>query len=144
MAETIQITVQPQSQQATEGSRIVLSCRGSGPPGLNYQWFRGKDEVRPMSSEHVFTKKETSDVCCLDICCSSVFKVVTETGNMPELVLCPLTPLHQGHYICRVNHGEKCTFSQWAHVHLIRSSGSFLLSLLFAFSHVSLFVVTSL
>uniref|UniRef100_A0A671VNH0 MALT paracaspase 2 n=1 Tax=Sparus aurata TaxID=8175 RepID=A0A671VNH0_SPAAU len=89
VAELIQITVQPQSQQATAGSRVVLTCRASGPPGLCYQWFRGKEEVSPT-----FT---------------------------PELVLCPLAPIHQGHYICRVNHGENCIFSQWVHV---RSSSS--------------------
>ncbi|KAG7283693.1 hypothetical protein CRUP_020466 [Coryphaenoides rupestris] len=30
----------------------------------------------------------------------------------------------QGHYICRVNHGEKCAFSQWAHIRLSRSENS--------------------
>ncbi|XP_010792542.1 mucosa-associated lymphoid tissue lymphoma translocation protein 1-like [Notothenia coriiceps] len=44
-AELIQITVQPQTQQATVGGRVVLTCRASGPPGLSYQWFRGKEEV---------------------------------------------------------------------------------------------------
>lgn len=45
VAEMIQITVQPQSQQAISGSRVVLTCRAVGPPGLSYQWFRGKEEV---------------------------------------------------------------------------------------------------
>ncbi len=45
VAELIHITVQPQSQQATLGGRVVLTCRASGPPGLSYQWFRGKEEV---------------------------------------------------------------------------------------------------
>ncbi|KAM9358084.1 MALT paracaspase 2 [Symphorus nematophorus] len=93
VAELIQITVQPQSQQATVGSRVVLTCRASGPPGLSYQWFRGKEEI------------------------------LDETGSTPELVLCPLALVHQGHYICRVNHGENCTFSQWAHVRCIYSAG---------------------
>uniref|UniRef100_A0A3B5B4T4 Mucosa-associated lymphoid tissue lymphoma translocation protein 1 homolog n=1 Tax=Stegastes partitus TaxID=144197 RepID=A0A3B5B4T4_9TELE len=84
VAELIQITVQPQSQQATAGSRVVLICRASGPPGLSYQWFRGKEE----------------------------------TGSSPELVLCPLSQAHQAHYICRINHGENCVFSRWAHVGL--------------------------
>lgn len=44
-AELIQITAQPQNQQATAGGMVVLTCRASGPPGLSYQWFRGKDEV---------------------------------------------------------------------------------------------------
>ncbi|XP_067370613.1 MALT paracaspase 2 isoform X2 [Channa argus] len=93
VAETIQIQVQPQAQQATVGSRVVLTCRAIGPPGLNYQWFRGNEEI------------------------------VDETGSTPELVLCPLAPCHQGHYICRVNHGEKCIFSQWAHVRAVYSAG---------------------
>lgn len=42
----IQISVQPQSQQAAVGSRVLLTCRASGPPDLKYQWFRGKEEVR--------------------------------------------------------------------------------------------------
>lgn len=92
VAELIQVTVQPQPQQATAGSRVVLTCRGSGPPGLSYQWFRGKEEIL--------------------------------YGNSPELVLCPLGPENQGHYICRINHGEKCIFSQWAHVRLVHSAGS--------------------
>lgn len=93
VAEQIQITEQPQSQQATLGSRIVLTCRASGPPGLNYQWFRGKEEI------------------------------LNESGSTPGLVLCPLAPSHQGHYICRVNHGENFLFSQWAHVRFTYSAG---------------------
>ncbi|XP_076582458.1 MALT paracaspase 2 [Chaetodon auriga] len=94
VAELIRITVQPQSQQATAGDMVLLTCRASGPPGLSYQWFRGKEEV------------------------------FNETGSTPELVLCPLAPVHQGHYICRVNHGENCVFSQWAHVRFVHSAGS--------------------
>lgn len=45
VAEMIHITVQPQSQEATVGSEVALTCRASGPPGLNYQWFRGNEEV---------------------------------------------------------------------------------------------------
>lgn len=45
-------------------------------------------------------------------------------GSTPELVLCPLSPLHRGHYICRVNHGANFIFSQWAHVGVIRSAGT--------------------
>nr|XP_019936306.1 PREDICTED: mucosa-associated lymphoid tissue lymphoma translocation protein 1-like [Paralichthys olivaceus] len=92
--EMIQITVQPQCQQATVGGRVVLTCRATGPPGLSYQWFRGKEEV------------------------------LDKTGCTPELVLCPLSPVHEGHYICRVNYGEKCIFSQWAHTRLVSSAGS--------------------
>ncbi len=41
----IDITLQPQSQRAPEGSPVVLSCRAVGPVELTYQWFKGKDEV---------------------------------------------------------------------------------------------------
>ncbi|XP_041861751.1 MALT paracaspase 2 [Melanotaenia boesemani] len=94
VAELIQITVQPQSQQATQGSRVILTCRASGPPGLSYQWFRGNEEI------------------------------LNDTGSSPELVLCPLGPAHQGHYICRINHGEKYVFSQWVHVDLVSQGSS--------------------
>lgn len=50
-------------------------------------------------------------------------QILEETGSTPELVLCPLAPIHQGHYICRINHGIKCIFSQWAHVSVIHSAG---------------------
>ncbi|XP_026160675.1 MALT paracaspase 2 [Mastacembelus armatus] len=93
-SEMIRITVQPQSQQATVGGRVVLTCRAAGPSGLSYQWFRGKEEI------------------------------LNEMGNSPELVLCPLASVHQGHYICRVNHGENCVFSQWAQIQVVHSAGS--------------------
>ncbi|CAL8308077.1 unnamed protein product [Lota lota] len=92
--EHIHITVQPQSQQALEGGRAVLTCRAAGPAGLSYQWFRGKEQI------------------------------LGGTGSAADLVLCPLGPVHQGHYICRVNHGDNCTFSQWAHIQLGRSEYS--------------------
>uniref|UniRef100_A0A3Q1FRU4 MALT paracaspase 2 n=1 Tax=Acanthochromis polyacanthus TaxID=80966 RepID=A0A3Q1FRU4_9TELE len=107
VAELIQVTEQPQSQQATAGSRVVLTCRASGPPGLTYQWFRGNQE----------------------------------TGSSPELVLCPLSQAHQGHFICRINHGDNCVFSQWAHVQLVRSAGSSYSSSLFPGSVSGLRVV---
>ncbi|XP_034738304.1 MALT paracaspase 2 [Etheostoma cragini] len=93
VSELIQITVQPQTQWATVGGRVVLTCIAFGPPGLSYQWFRGREEI------------------------------LDETGSTPELVLCPLAPVHQGPYICRVHHGENFIFSQWAHVHLVQSAG---------------------
>lgn len=61
----------------------------------------------------------------------SLLKVLDETGSTPELVLCPLAPVHQGHYICRVNHGENCVFSQWAHIRFVHSAGTYLPSPLF-------------
>ncbi|CAL8348484.1 unnamed protein product [Gadus morhua 'NCC'] len=92
--ENIHITVQPQSQQALEGGRVVLACRAAGPAGLSYQWFRGKEQILGGS------------------------------GSAADLVLSPLGPVHQGHYICRVNHGDTCIFSQWAHIQLSRSEFS--------------------
>ncbi|NXY85354.1 MALT1 protein, partial [Alcedo cyanopectus] len=41
----IHITVQPESQLVTEGTRVSLSCWATGPPRLTYQWFCGKQEV---------------------------------------------------------------------------------------------------
>uniref|UniRef100_A0A3B4BKK5 MALT paracaspase 2 n=1 Tax=Pygocentrus nattereri TaxID=42514 RepID=A0A3B4BKK5_PYGNA len=39
-------------------------------------------------------------------------------ANAAELVLSSVAPSQEGHYICRVNAGEKCVFSKWAHVRL--------------------------
>ncbi|NWS77123.1 MALT1 protein, partial [Crotophaga sulcirostris] len=41
----IRIAVQPESQVVREGAWVSLTCRASGPPGLVYQWFCGKQEV---------------------------------------------------------------------------------------------------
>ncbi|KAK1897289.1 Mucosa-associated lymphoid tissue lymphoma translocation protein 1 like [Dissostichus eleginoides] len=86
-------TVQPQTQQATVGGRVVLTCGASGPPGLSYQWFRGKEEI------------------------------LDGTGSTAELVLCPSALVHQGPYICRIHHRENVVFSQWAHVRFVQSAG---------------------
>ncbi|XP_064030896.1 LOW QUALITY PROTEIN: mucosa-associated lymphoid tissue lymphoma translocation protein 1-like [Pogoniulus pusillus] len=43
--DMIHITVQPESQVVTEGTRVCLTCWAAGPPGLVYQWFCGKSEV---------------------------------------------------------------------------------------------------
>nr|XP_020462771.1 mucosa-associated lymphoid tissue lymphoma translocation protein 1-like [Monopterus albus]XP_020462772.1 mucosa-associated lymphoid tissue lymphoma translocation protein 1-like [Monopterus albus] len=94
VAEMIWITTQPQSQQVAVGERVILTCRATGPPALSYQWFRGKEEI------------------------------LDETGSTPELLLCPLSSVHQGHYICRVSHGENYIFSQWARVHVVHSPSS--------------------
>ena len=50
VTEQIRVTLQPQSQHASEGARVVLACRASGPAGLAYRWFRGKDEVREQTA----------------------------------------------------------------------------------------------
>ncbi|XP_072701656.1 LOW QUALITY PROTEIN: mucosa-associated lymphoid tissue lymphoma translocation protein 1-like [Ciconia boyciana] len=43
--DLIRITVQPELQVVTEGTRVSLTCWATGPPGLAYQWFCGKQEV---------------------------------------------------------------------------------------------------
>ncbi|NXX51773.1 MALT1 protein, partial [Tricholaema leucomelas] len=43
--DMIHITVQPESQVVTEGTRVCLTCWAAGPPELVYQWFCGKSEV---------------------------------------------------------------------------------------------------
>ncbi|NXA22691.1 MALT1 protein, partial [Ibidorhyncha struthersii] len=43
--DMIRITVQPESQVVMEGMRVSLTCWATGPPGLAYQWFCGKQEV---------------------------------------------------------------------------------------------------
>ncbi|XP_078412455.1 mucosa-associated lymphoid tissue lymphoma translocation protein 1-like [Cetorhinus maximus] len=44
--DTIRIIVQPKQHVATVGDRVFLCCQAIGPPGLGYQWFRGKQEVK--------------------------------------------------------------------------------------------------
>ncbi|XP_065434207.1 mucosa-associated lymphoid tissue lymphoma translocation protein 1-like isoform X2 [Chrysemys picta bellii] len=48
--ESIRIVVQPESQVVTEGTRASFSCWATGPPGLSYQWFCGKQEVPGATS----------------------------------------------------------------------------------------------
>ncbi|XP_074834396.1 mucosa-associated lymphoid tissue lymphoma translocation protein 1-like isoform X2 [Carettochelys insculpta] len=43
--EPIRIVVQPQSQVVSEGTQVSFTCQATGPPGLSYQWFCGKQEV---------------------------------------------------------------------------------------------------
>ncbi|XP_008333557.1 MALT paracaspase 2 isoform X2 [Cynoglossus semilaevis] len=94
VAKRISITEQPQSQMAPVNGRVILTCRAVGPPDLSYQWFRGKEEI------------------------------LGESGTTPTFDLCPFTTGHEGHYICRVSHGENFIFSQWAHIRLVQSAES--------------------
>ncbi|NWU49426.1 MALT1 protein, partial [Dromas ardeola] len=48
--DMIRITVQPESQVVMEGMRVSLTCWATGPPGLVYQWFCGKQEVPGATS----------------------------------------------------------------------------------------------
>ncbi|NXY07830.1 MALT1 protein, partial [Pteruthius melanotis] len=43
--DMIRITVQPESQVVAEGTQVSLTCCATGPPGLVYQWFCGRQEV---------------------------------------------------------------------------------------------------
>ncbi|XP_029104993.1 mucosa-associated lymphoid tissue lymphoma translocation protein 1-like isoform X2 [Scleropages formosus] len=100
VAERIRITAQPQSRCEPAGGRLLLSCQADGPSGLGYQWFKGKEEVgRPLP--RLFLIRFERNVL---------------NGCDPDLVLHPLAPHHQGHYICRVSHGENFVYSQWAKV----------------------------
>uniref|UniRef100_A0A663N3M1 MALT1 paracaspase n=1 Tax=Athene cunicularia TaxID=194338 RepID=A0A663N3M1_ATHCN len=48
--DMIRVTVQPESQVVAEGTRVSLTCWATGPPGLTYQWFCGRQEVRPSTA----------------------------------------------------------------------------------------------
>ncbi|NXW46786.1 MALT1 protein, partial [Nyctiprogne leucopyga] len=48
--DMIHITVQPESQVVMEGTWVSLTCWATGPPGLAYQWFCGKQEVPGATS----------------------------------------------------------------------------------------------
>ncbi|XP_038633521.1 MALT paracaspase 2 isoform X2 [Scyliorhinus canicula] len=50
---TITFIVQPKQQDATVGDRVSLCCQVIGPPGLGYQWFRGKHEVKGGNSSEL-------------------------------------------------------------------------------------------
>ncbi|NWT13439.1 MALT1 protein, partial [Vireo altiloquus] len=48
--DMIRITVQPESQVVAEGTHVSLTCCATGPPGLVYQWFCGRQEVPGATS----------------------------------------------------------------------------------------------
>ncbi|XP_068029889.1 mucosa-associated lymphoid tissue lymphoma translocation protein 1-like isoform X3 [Anomalospiza imberbis] len=48
--DVIRITVQPESQVVAEGTQVSLTCCATGPPGLAYQWFCGRQEVPGATS----------------------------------------------------------------------------------------------
>ncbi|NWW30379.1 MALT1 protein, partial [Panurus biarmicus] len=48
--DVIHIMVQPESQVVAEGTQVSLTCCATGPPGLTYQWFRGRQEVPGATS----------------------------------------------------------------------------------------------
>ncbi|NXI02092.1 MALT1 protein, partial [Pachycephala philippinensis] len=48
--DMIRITVQPESQVVAEGTQVSLTCCATGPPGLAYQWFCGRQEVPGATS----------------------------------------------------------------------------------------------
>uniref|UniRef100_W5L9K1 MALT1 paracaspase n=1 Tax=Astyanax mexicanus TaxID=7994 RepID=W5L9K1_ASTMX len=83
----IQIIVQPQSVAVIAGQTICISCYAAGPSTVQYQWFKGKEEVPNSSS--------------------------------PDLMLSKVQLQDAGFYICRVNWGESCEFSQWAQLDVL-------------------------
>ncbi|XP_021383945.1 mucosa-associated lymphoid tissue lymphoma translocation protein 1 [Lonchura striata] len=48
--DVIRITVQPESQVVVEGTQVSLTCCATGPPGLAYQWFCGRQELPGATS----------------------------------------------------------------------------------------------
>ncbi|NWZ73145.1 MALT1 protein, partial [Acrocephalus arundinaceus] len=48
--DVIRIMVQPESQVVAEGTQVSLTCCATGPPGLTYQWFCGRQEVPGATS----------------------------------------------------------------------------------------------
>ncbi|NXR55651.1 MALT1 protein, partial [Hippolais icterina] len=48
--DVIRIMVQPESQVVVEGTQVSLTCCATGPPGLTYQWFCGRQEVPGATS----------------------------------------------------------------------------------------------
>ncbi|NWZ39756.1 MALT1 protein, partial [Brachypodius atriceps] len=48
--DVIRIMVQPESQVVAEGTQVSLTCCATGPPGLAYQWFCGRQEVPGATS----------------------------------------------------------------------------------------------
>ncbi|NXR33826.1 MALT1 protein, partial [Zosterops hypoxanthus] len=48
--DVIRIIVQPDSQVVAEGTQVSLTCCATGPPGLAYQWFCGRQEVPGATS----------------------------------------------------------------------------------------------
>ncbi|XP_053855227.1 mucosa-associated lymphoid tissue lymphoma translocation protein 1-like isoform X1 [Vidua macroura] len=51
--DVIRITVQPESQVVVEGTQVSLTCCATGPPGLAYQWFCGRQEVPGATSSEL-------------------------------------------------------------------------------------------
>ncbi|NXO90196.1 MALT1 protein, partial [Certhia brachydactyla] len=51
--DVIRITVQPESQVVAEGTQVSLTCYATGPPGLTYQWFCGRQEVAGATSSEM-------------------------------------------------------------------------------------------
>ncbi|KAJ8006051.1 hypothetical protein DPEC_G00124250 [Dallia pectoralis] len=83
----IQILIQPQSVAIIAGHNLRLSCYAVGKAGVQYQWFKTKEELPNKSS--------------------------------PDLVISPVRVTDAGFYICRVNCGDSCEFSQWAQVDVL-------------------------
>ncbi|KAF3690955.1 Mucosa-associated lymphoid tissue lymphoma translocation protein 1 [Channa argus] len=111
VAETIQIQVQPQAQQATVGSRVVLTCRAIGPPGLNYQWFRGNEEPQSQAISEGDTlllecKAEANPPAQYEWYHDTV--IISQQKTHSLKIPC-VTTAHRGQYRCKVfNLYHKC------------------------------------
>ncbi|XP_041321240.1 LOW QUALITY PROTEIN: mucosa-associated lymphoid tissue lymphoma translocation protein 1-like [Pyrgilauda ruficollis] len=57
--DVICITVQPESQVVAEGTQVSLTCCATGPPGLTYQWFCGRQEVPGATSPELVINTAT-------------------------------------------------------------------------------------
>ncbi|XP_048143811.1 mucosa-associated lymphoid tissue lymphoma translocation protein 1-like isoform X2 [Corvus hawaiiensis] len=57
--DMIRITVQPESQVVAEGTQVSLTCCATGPPGLTYQWFCGRQEVPGATSPELLINTAT-------------------------------------------------------------------------------------
>uniref|UniRef100_A0A8C6ZVX8 Mucosa-associated lymphoid tissue lymphoma translocation protein 1-like n=1 Tax=Nothoprocta perdicaria TaxID=30464 RepID=A0A8C6ZVX8_NOTPE len=56
----IHITVQPESRTVAGGTQVALTCWASGPPGLSYQWFCGKQELPGATAPELVVDTGTS------------------------------------------------------------------------------------
>ncbi|NXH27513.1 MALT1 protein, partial [Myiagra hebetior] len=57
--DMIRITVQPESQVVAEGTQVSLTCCATGPPGLVYRWFCGRQEVPGATSPELLIDTAT-------------------------------------------------------------------------------------
>lgn len=108
----IQILVHPQSVAVIAGHNLRLSCYAVGSSHVNFQWFRKSEEVcrNIINGETI--------VLSISHVILSWFLQVPHSSS-PDLVFSPVQLKDAGVYICRVNCGNTCEFSHWAHVDVL-------------------------